>query len=57
MENERNENQKRSEQTEPGEPGRTPGQAEGDRETVEQDLREKQGEKDDDRVRESRESV
>lgn len=27
--------------TEPGEPGRTPGQAEGDRETVEQSLEEK----------------
>jgi hypothetical protein len=26
-----------------GDPGRTPGSAEGDRETVEQDLQEKQG--------------
>lgn len=28
-------------QTQAGDPGRTPGSAEGDRETVEQDLREK----------------
>lgn len=30
-------------QQETGDPGRTPGSAEGDRETVEQDLRDKQG--------------
>ena len=29
--------------TQTGDPGRTPGSAEGDRETVEQDLQEKQG--------------
>lgn len=31
--------------TQTGDPGRTPGTAEGDRETVEQDLQEKQTEK------------
>ena len=30
-------------QSQTGDPGRTPGTAEGDRETVEEDLREKEG--------------
>jgi hypothetical protein len=39
MENQTKENEKS--ETESGDPGRTPGSAEGDRETVEADLKEK----------------
>jgi hypothetical protein len=38
----RKDSNKVSTQTIPGEPGRTPGSAEGDRETVEQSLRDKE---------------
>lgn len=42
MENQTKDAQKTDEQS--GDPGRTPGSAEGDRETVEEDLREKDAE-------------
>jgi hypothetical protein len=35
-------NQTGGDKTQAGEPGRTPGKAEGDRQTVEQDLRDKE---------------
>lgn len=41
-EEERNSSSDKEEQT--GDPGRTPGAAEGDRETVEEDLSQKEGE-------------
>ena len=40
---ERRETQTGGGQSQSGDPGRTPGSAEGDRETVEEDLRQKQG--------------
>ena len=42
MSKDQNESEKKSVTTEPGEPGRTPGSAEGPRETVEEDLRERE---------------